>query len=367
MSPIPLSFSGFSDNQSPPMFSSKSLQDPFHTPSNNYLGPYQVQAINSSVFGQGIPEILHVQQLQSLQDTITKLQLENSSLKAEHDAIQGAYNMLISQLTVMRSDSMTPADGPINIMLQSAPIVPTPLLKGDFLPHLNQVNYPDVRFWTEKDWKTWSSMTLEGQRANPYTSYFEDNKGEPLNAEKIGNILQTVQEIWHEFCTHGVIKTDTTWSSMSLPVKKAFRSEISRAHSDLNLCEDGWKIDMIGKRYYSSFKQMWFTNRSDDSGKQKAKKESTDDTTLSPKPKRVKLTLSLSPEDSGHSTGDSTSNRSASNTGDSSTLSSSSILGPCTPSGPSSRQYTFPDADNVSQFDDNYTRAHAPGKKACKG
>ncbi|KAI5985183.1 hypothetical protein EDD15DRAFT_2200788 [Pisolithus albus] len=287
MSPIPLSFSGFLDNQSPPMFSSKSLQDSFHTPSNNYLGPYQVQAMNSSVFSQGIPEIPHVRRLRSLQDTITKLQLENSSLKAECDAVQGAYNMLISQLTIMRSDSMTPADGPINVML---------------------------------------CMTPEGKRANPYTSYLEDNKGEPLNAEKIGNIVQMAREIWHEFRTCDIIKTNTTWSSMPLMVKKAFRSEIS----------------------------------SDDSSKRKERKESTDDTTLSPKPKQTKLTLSPSPEDSGHSTGDSTSNRSAPNTGDSNTTSSSSVPGPCTPSSPSSPLYTFPDADDVSQFDNNYTRTHAP-------
>ncbi|KAI5981388.1 hypothetical protein F5J12DRAFT_788652 [Pisolithus orientalis] len=103
-------------------------------------------------------------------------------------------------------------------------------------------------FWTEKEWKMWSGMTPEGQCANPYTSYLEDDKGVALNAKKIGNILQTAQEIWHEFHTHGLISNDTTQSLMSLMVKKAFCSEIIQMHPDLNLCEDVWKIVMMSGR-----------------------------------------------------------------------------------------------------------------------
>ena len=67
---------------------------------------------------------------------------------------------------------------------------------------------------------------------------------------------------------------------MSSSAKWNFRDEVTRACPELNLGEDLWKSDMLGKKNYGSFKQTWFTNRADDkvsgSGKCKVKKESID-------------------------------------------------------------------------------------------
>lgn len=123
-------------------------------------------------------------------------------------------------------------------------------------------------------------MTAEGQDCSA-TAFIEDENGEELASGKISNILQTMRSIWHELRTHGLIDARTTWSSMSLQVKKVFRGELAQMCPELNLCEDSWKSDLLAKKHYSSFKQTWFTNKSDEklnsATKRKAKSEAVED------------------------------------------------------------------------------------------
>ncbi|KAL4073138.1 hypothetical protein V8B97DRAFT_1916552 [Scleroderma yunnanense] len=248
MSSAPLSLSLLLDSQDSSIFTTRAMQDLYNSTNSNFFrcnnsqlptlppptsvslwgndlqisqGPYP--ANNSSVFMQGISEVLHVQQIKYLQDTIMKLQLEHTLLKAECTTIQSTYNTLVAQLTIQHLDSSPLSmDGPMNVTLQSVPISATPL-------------------------------------------------------------LNTMWKIWHKLCTHGLIDSHTTWSSMSLMTKKAFHIEVAWSHPDLNLCKDSWKVDALVKKHYSSFKKTWFTNKSDEritgSNKYKAKKEAIDDVT----------------------------------------------------------------------------------------
>ncbi|KAI6021980.1 hypothetical protein EDC04DRAFT_2901085 [Pisolithus marmoratus] len=64
---------------------------------------------------------------------------------------------------------------------------------------------------------------------------------------------------------------------MSFQVKKVFRGELVQMCLELNFCEDSWKSNLLAKKHYSSFKQTWFTNKSDEklnsATKRKAKSE----------------------------------------------------------------------------------------------
>ncbi|KAI5998501.1 hypothetical protein F5J12DRAFT_895431 [Pisolithus orientalis] len=95
-------------------------------------------------------------------------------------------------------------------------------------------------------------------------AFIEDANGQELVSKKITNVLQTMQSIWHEFCTHRLIDAQTTWTLMSLQVKKAFCGELVQAFPELNFCEDLWKSDLLAKKHYLSFKQTWFMNRTDE-------------------------------------------------------------------------------------------------------
>ncbi|KAI6109374.1 hypothetical protein EDD16DRAFT_33497 [Pisolithus croceorrhizus] len=113
-----------------------------------------------------------------------------------------------------------------------------------------------------------------------------------------------MHSIWHELRAHGQIDAQTTWSSMSLQVKKAFRGELIQMCLELNFCEDSWKSNLLAKKHYSSFKQTWFTNRSDEklnsTTKRKAKSEVTEDAdspTGLGNTKRTKRNVSTGPYD----------------------------------------------------------------------
>lgn len=219
-----------------------------------------------------------------------------------------------------------------------------PLLNADPLPQLNRADYPKTRSWTEEEWKRWC-MTPEGQHSNLQTSFLEDDAGRPLSNARVTSILQGMRGIWHGFRKCGAIDAETTWVSMPLTVKNTFRIEITRAFPELNLCADSWKSDMLAKKHYPSFKQTWFTNRSDErtanSTKRKMKTETTVGGMVSSTPKRAKLHLGSRSDDGDDNIGDNfvvdtpgdRTSASISTTTSTSTP-DSSLLGPVTQSSP---------------------------------
>ncbi|KAI6037987.1 hypothetical protein EDC04DRAFT_2897003 [Pisolithus marmoratus] len=68
---------------------------------------------------------------------------------------------------------------------------------------------------------------------------------------------------------------------MSFQVKKVFHSELVQMCLELNFCEDSWKSNLLAKKHYSSFKQTWFMNKSDEklnsATKRKVKSEVVED------------------------------------------------------------------------------------------
>ncbi|KAI6043579.1 hypothetical protein EDC04DRAFT_2890728 [Pisolithus marmoratus] len=280
-----------------------------------------------------------------LKENISKLQLENIALKAEWNAVQNAYNTLVMQLSVIGSDSCTlPEDSTIKTMLRSAPIATMPLLNADPLPQLNQADYPKTCSWTEEEWKRWC-MTPEGQCSNLQTSFLKDDTGQPLSNARVTSILQGMCSIWHGFHKCGAIDAETTWVLMPLTVKNTFQIEITHAFLELNLCADSWKSNMLAKKHYPSFKQMWFTNRSDErtmnSTKCKMKTETMVGDMVSPTPKRAKLHLGSRSNNGNDNIGDNfvvdtpgnQTSASISTTTSTSTP-DSSLLGPVTQSSP---------------------------------
>ncbi|KAI6041433.1 hypothetical protein EDC04DRAFT_2601761 [Pisolithus marmoratus] len=290
-------------------------------------------------------------ELRYLKENISKLQLENIALKAERNAVQNTYNTLVAQLSVVGSDSCTsPEDSTIKTTLRSAPVTTMPLLNADPLPQLNWANYRKTRSWTEEEWKRWC-MTPEGQCSNLQTLFLKDDTG-------VTSILQGMCGIWHGFRKCRAIDAETTWVSMPLMVKNTFRIEITHAFPELNLCADSWKSDMLAKKHYPSFKQTWFTNRSDErtanSTKCKMKTETTVGDTVSPTPKRAKLHLGSRSDNGDDNIGDNFvvdtpgdwTSASISTTTSTSTP-DSSLLGPVTQSSPAPVDScrTMPDTD----------------------
>ena len=69
---------------------------------------------------------------------------------------------------------------------------------------------------------------------------------------------------------------------MLLPLKKLLRAEMTKSHPETNLGKDGWKMDRLAKDHYPSFKQTWFTNKTEEKrvGKRKIKLEGNGDSSV---------------------------------------------------------------------------------------
>ena len=219
-----------------------------------------------------------------------KLWLENASLEAACFTIQlghfliiesswclssirKLYDTLVSQLNSIAPGS-TSSNSPINVNVLQASVlqhnVPIPWLKAE--------DHPLVWFWTPLKWKEWNE-TAEGQLSKSRDKshnirYLEDALGQPLNSTWVCNILNCMWDIWHGFHLQNLIDANTTWTTMSLALMKALRSKMVESHPETNLGKDRWKIDRLAKDHYSSFKQTWFTNKSEEKWAEKRKMKS---------------------------------------------------------------------------------------------
>ncbi|KAN0097077.1 hypothetical protein V8E55_001523, partial [Tylopilus felleus] len=216
----------------------------------------------------------YIQRIQVLEDTVMKLQVENATLEARSSTIQQSYNTLVSQLNQISNNSTDISSHPSGVALQPPTPSDTPAL-----PQFKAEDYPHIQFGTEKDWKNWNE-TAKGQKSKQEdkfhnTRYLENADGEHLDAVRITSILNCMRNIWHRFCRQNLIDASTTWTSMSLPLKKLLRAEMAKSHPETNLGKDGWKMDRLAKDHYPSFKQTWFMNKTEEKrvGKRKIKLE----------------------------------------------------------------------------------------------
>lgn len=67
---------------------------------------------------------------------------------------------------------------------------------------------------------------------------------------------------------------------MSLALKKALRHKLAKSHPETNLGKNGWKIDKLAKDHYSSFKQTWFMNKTEERRAAKRKIKCEGDTDM---------------------------------------------------------------------------------------
>ncbi|KAF8141645.1 hypothetical protein EV363DRAFT_1443556 [Boletus edulis] len=240
---------------------------------SQFQQPSQIQASyssssNNSIFPTHWTQSFHVnqhtqqQRIEALEEIVTRLRIENAAIEASRATIEKSYNLLVAQLNRSMTSNEVSA-GAIDITLQTPVGEASSFLKPEALPKLKATDYPHVCFWTEKKWSEWKESDA-GQASSSNHSFLEDARGQLLSETRVASILSNMRDLWHEFRTRKLIDASMTWKSMPLGTKKTFRSEIIKSFPELNLCEDAWKVDKLAKRHYASYKQTWFTNKSDD-------------------------------------------------------------------------------------------------------
>jgi hypothetical protein len=180
---------------------------------------------------------------------------------------------------------------------------------------LRREDYPNVRFWTKRDWLDRSeqesdNMILDnsGRRGKARASqginvtmrYVEDENGKLVNGHRATEMRRHARLIWVHMAKSG--GPPLSWGKADVKLSQTYCQEMRQRFPELALCDLDWKADQIATDNYPS----WFKNWSESSQKAPVKHEQEDSgaalnqkrlnlpTPDEPAAKKLKVTADLS-------------------------------------------------------------------------
>lgn len=158
-------------------------------------------------------------------------------------------------------------------------------------------DYPDVRFWTRRDWLDRSgqesdTMLLDnsGRRGKARASqginvamrYVEDENGTVVDGHRATEMRRYARLIWVHMANSGELPV--SWGKADVKLSQTYCREMRQRFPELALCDLDWKADQIATDNYPS----WFKNWSESSQKAPVKHEQ-EDTSAALNPKRLNM------------------------------------------------------------------------------
>jgi hypothetical protein len=163
---------------------------------------------------------------------------------------------------------------------------------------LRRENYPDVRFWTRRDWMGRSeqesdAMVLDnsGQRGKARASqginvamrYVEDENGNVVDGHRAAEMRRYGRLIWVHMANNAGVPL--SWGKADVKLSQTYCCEMRQRFPELALCELDWKADQIATDNYPS----WYKNWSESSQKALVKHEQEDPSAALNPPKRLNM------------------------------------------------------------------------------
>jgi hypothetical protein len=131
--------------------------------------------------------------------------------------------------------------------------------------------YPDVKFWTRKEWleniatnEDITTVTENPRRGrvrasqgiNVTMGYVEKEDGEVVDGHAASDIRKCAHSIWVHIAT-----TETgppaKWSEAGIKHNEEYRMQMYQRFPMLQLCESDWKVDQIATDNYPSWYSSW--------------------------------------------------------------------------------------------------------------
>jgi hypothetical protein len=134
-------------------------------------------------------------------------------------------------------------------------------------PPLSQVDYPLVKFWERKVWKSVANnrkdtsevQTKGGSRGGTRSSkgenvmmlYIEDANGMPVDGNIASAIRELARSIWRSLYERGI--APETWGQATKEVREEYCREMESEYPVLRLCNNHWKANTIATAIYSQW------------------------------------------------------------------------------------------------------------------
>lgn len=160
---------------------------------------------------------------------------------------------------------------------------------------LRREDYPDVQFWTRRDWLDRSGQesdtmvldnsgrrgkTRASQGINVTMRYMEDENGTVVDGHRATEMRRYARLIWVNMANNG--GPPPSWGKVDVKLSQTYCREMRQKFPELALCDLDWKADQIATDNYPS----WFKNWSESSRKTSVKHEQ-DDASAALNPKRL--------------------------------------------------------------------------------
>lgn len=134
---------------------------------------------------------------------------------------------------------------------------------------LSQEKYPNIKFWTKRQWTESSSDKVTdvlagsqsrgrgraAQGINVTMRYVELEDGTVINGDRAAEIRKFARSIWVSFSKKG--PPPSKWGQADIEMRKTYCKEMGHRFSELTYCELDWKADQIATDNYPSWYVNW--------------------------------------------------------------------------------------------------------------
>jgi len=145
-----------------------------------------------------------------------------------------------------------------------------PIAVGFNAAPLEQVDYPDVKFWNLADWTKFSKenvSTISNREAGVTNfpqqtvgptgamQYVEDQHGHAVSEESVHLMRSLAQNLWLELGITGA--APTSWRKVDVQSKKFYYHAMAASFFNLRLCASDWKAEKIAEDNYALWYLRW--------------------------------------------------------------------------------------------------------------
>lgn len=138
------------------------------------------------------------------------------------------------------------------------------LIPLNMLPVAERENYPLVKFWYRHEWNTAENNHVAhigahgkaraAQGENVTLRFIENENGSIIDGFRATALRRFARELWAGLNSVG--KAPKTWGKVDAAVATQYRNEMERRFSELRLCDNSWKVDLLATLNYPS----WYNN-----------------------------------------------------------------------------------------------------------
>ncbi|KAF8064083.1 hypothetical protein FPV67DRAFT_1698212 [Lyophyllum atratum] len=186
--------------------------------------------------------------LERLQQQNASLNRDNARLEGKLEIAERNYEELLKKINTVPSQT--------NGLATKVPSKP-----------LQQEDYPDVRFWTEKSYErskqdtgdTDGMATSKPRRGRPSNDddsdqkhpYLEDESGSPVERSRITKFGEKARRLFNSLKTNGLDRS--RWKDLDDQALDYIQYEMEHEFEEFRLCEGSWKLATWAPRVYASW------------------------------------------------------------------------------------------------------------------